>query len=259
MRNLHPVPAFTDNYIWVLSDTNRQCLVVDPGDATPVFEYLHETGLEPRAILVTHHHPDHVGGVSKLHEHFSMPVYGPAGETVPCLTHPLEDGDSVEIEAPRSSLQVLHIPGHTLGHIAFFTSDGERPLLFCGDTLFAAGCGRLFEGTPDQMLASLDKLAELPDDTLVCCGHEYTVNNLKFASAVSPEDEEVRARLLRARATRSANRPTLPGTLAAERATNPFLRTDDPQIREAVAAREPGSDRDRVSTFAALRRWKDSF
>ncbi len=259
MLNLHPVPAFNDNYIWILSDDDGHCLVVDPGDATPVFDHLRETGLEPRGILVTHHHPDHVGGVSRLHEHFGMPVYGPAGETVPCITDPLEDGDAVETEAPAARFQVLHIPGHTLGHIAFFTDSGERPVLFCGDTLFAAGCGKLFEGTPEQMLASLDKLAKLPDDTLVCCGHEYTVNNLKFASTVTPDNEEVRARLLRARATRSADRPTLPATLAAERTTNPFLRADEAEVRQAVAAREPGSDRDRVATFAALRRWKDSF
>ena len=259
MFEVQPVKAFTDNYIWVLADRQGHCLVVDPGDAQPVLRHLEARNLSLEGILITHHHPDHVGGVEALLERFAVPVYGPAGERIPGRTHALEDDDTFTVAAPAASFRVLHIPGHTLGHIALYSEDGERPMLFSGDTLFAAGCGRLFEGTAAQMLASLDRLAALPGETLVYCGHEYTVKNLEFASSVTPDNEEVRARLLRARATRSADRPTLPSTLAAEQATNPFLRTDADDIRAAVAQREPEAADNRLGRFAALRRWRDRF
>ena len=259
MIDIQPVKALRDNYVWVLTDRKRNCLVVDPGEASPVLEHLEARQLTLRGILITHHHPDHVGGISKLLEQFPVPVYGPAREQIPGMTDPLDDGRILTIEQPAVSFRVLHIPGHTLGHIALYSEDGERPMLFSGDTLFAAGCGRLFEGTPEQMLASLDRMAALPEDTLLYCGHEYTVKNLEFAASVTPDNEDVRTRLLRARATRSADRPTLPSTLAAERSTNPFLRTDAEDIQAAVARDEPEAAGHRLGRFTALRGWRDRF
>jgi len=256
---LHPIPAFSDNYIWLLADAGGNALVVDPGDAAPVMAFLAERRLTLRAILITHHHPDHVGGVTRLLAEHDVPVYGPAGEQIPGRTHALQDGDTVQLDAPAMRLEVLHVPGHTLGHIAFFTSDHTPPLLFCGDTLFAAGCGRLFEGTPAQMLASLDRLVALPDATLVCCAHEYTLTNLRSAQAVPPDDISVNRRLAQMRHTRDSGQPTLPVVLAEERQSNPFLRIDEPALRDAVSTHAQARLTDRTETFAALRRWKDQF
>ena len=183
---LFPVRAFRDNYIWVLSDATGHCLVVDPGDPAPVRDHLNAEKLKPSAILVTHHHPDHTGGVSTLANAFDIPVFGPARETIPAMTHPLDDGDRITVPLMNLSFTVFAVPGHTLGHIAFYTDAMDPPILFCGDTLFSAGCGRLFEGTPAQMDTSLQRLAALPDATRVCCTHEYTEANLAFARAVLP-------------------------------------------------------------------------
>ena len=264
MLKLDPIPAFADNYIWALSDARGNALVVDPGDATPVLAYLERQGLTLRALLITHHHPDHTGGITRLleaareHGH-QVPVYGPAGETIPGCDHPLQDGDTVALDAPALRFDVLHVPGHTLGHIAFFTRDTDAPVLFCGDTLFAAGCGRLFEGTPAQMHASLQRLAALPAETRVCCAHEYTVSNLRFAQAVTPDDETVNQRLATMVNKRHAGEVTLPVTLAEERQSNPFLRTAEPAVA-ASAARHAGQALDsEEAVFAALRAWKDIF
>ncbi|WP_111656498.1 hydroxyacylglutathione hydrolase [Isoalcanivorax indicus] len=265
MLTLHPVPAFADNYIWVLADAQGQALVVDPGDAAPVIDYLTDRGLALRALLITHHHPDHVGGIHALLDAArergdgEVPVYGPASETIPGRTHALEDGNTVTLSAPALHFQVLHVPGHTLGHIAFYTADTGQPVLFCGDTLFAAGCGRLFEGTPAQMHASLQRLAALPDDTRVCCAHEYTVSNLRFAQAVTPDDEAVNQRLADMVHKREAGDVTLPVTLADERRSNPFLRVGEPAL-QAAATRRAGHALDGdTAVFAQLRQWKDQF
>lgn len=260
MLTLHPIPAFMDNYIWALHDGHR-CLIVDPGDATPVMQWLDDNQLQPCAILITHHHPDHVGGLKTLRERWpDIPVHGPARERIDGLTDTVDDGDVVRIESLGLDFQVLAVPGHTLGHIAFFSADAGQPLLFCGDTLFAAGCGRLFEGTPEQMLASLDRLAALPDDTRVCCAHEYTLANLRFALAVTPDDPAVNQRHQSAVETREAGKPTLPSSILEERRSNPFLRIDDAAVVAALAGRQQDLPRDdRAALFACLRQWKDSF
>ncbi len=228
---------------------------MDAGDAAPVIDYLDREKIELAAIVCTHHHGDHVGGNRALLERWPVPVYGPAREQIPGRTRALAEGDTIMLPGIRLELSVLDIPGHTSGHIAY-TGNGT---VFCGDTLFAAGCGRLFEGTPAQMVASLDKLAALPAETRVYCGHEYTVSNLRFALAVEPQSAALRARLERDRSKRDRGEPTLPSTIGEERATNPFLRASDAAIRDA-AERHAGRDLpDRVAVFAELRAWKNAF
>jgi hydroxyacylglutathione hydrolase len=263
-----PVPAFNDNYLWLLV-RGSNAVVVDPGDAAPVERALAERGLTLRAILLTHHHADHVGGVAALtaaRRGDRLEVYGPAGESIAGVTTTLVEGDRIAIDAIGLSFDVLDVPGHTRGHIAYVSvvTGDEAPLLFCGDTLFAAGCGRLFEGTADQMHASLGKLAALPAATKVYCAHEYTLNNLRFARAVEPGNEALIRRSAEAAATRDRGEPTLPSTIALERATNPFLRVECATVRAAVDRRtaEPShadAADSPVATFAALRRWKDAF
>lgn len=256
---LHPVPAFRDNYIWVLSNDAGRCIVVDPGDAAPVQAWLKSRNLEPCALLITHHHPDHTGGISGLVARHPMPVFGPAHEHIAGVTHPVEDGDRVQIPAMGLAFDVLAVPGHTLGHVAFYSGDIAPPLLFCGDTLFSAGCGRLFEGSPAQMASSLQRLAALPDDSRVCCTHEYTEANLAFALTVLPEDPALLARREEVRALRAAGQPSLPVPLATEKASNPFLRTAEPAVQAAVE-RETGTRPDTaLACFTALRAWKDRF
>ena len=254
MPAIIPIPAFADNYIWTLRE-GHLAAVVDPGDAAPVLAYLEREGLTLSAILATHHHGDHVGGIRDLTARRAVPVYGPAQEAIPGRTHALGEGDAIIVPGIGLALSVLDIPGHTSGHIAFVGGG----VVFCGDTLFAAGCGRLFEGTPAQMLASLDKLAVLPDATLVYCGHEYTVSNLRFAIAVEPESAALQQRLVREQAKRAKGLPTLPAMIAEERTTNPFLRARETTVRVA-AERHAGRALDSpVGVFAELRAWKNSF
>jgi len=256
---LQPVPAFADNYIWTLRAADgRRCLVVDPGDATPVLAWLERERLELAAILVTHHHVDHVGGIRALKQP-GVPVYGPRHETIPGLDHPLGDGDQVQIDGFDTGFRVLDVPGHTTGHIAFLGQLDARPLLFCGDTLFSGGCGRLFEGTAEELHASLQRLAALPDNTLVCCTHEYTLGNLRFAAAVEPGNGDIATCAAWARRQRDAGRPTLPGDLARERRINPFLRVERASVQESVTRHDGQAPDSVVATFAALRRWKDAF
>ena len=250
------IPAFADNYLWAICNNGR-CAIVDPGDAAPVEAFLQEQGLSLAAILVTHHHPDHVGGITRLVQDRAIPVYGPAQENIPGMTHPLEDNQTLALDPLGIHLQVLAVPGHTLGHIAYY--DADNNWLFCGDTLFAGGCGRLFEGTPSQMHASLTRLAELPGQTQVYCAHEYTRANLEFALAVTPEDQRVQARLAAVKSARENGQITLPTTLTEECRTNPFLRAGEDAVQAACEAREPGVSGDPMQCFATLRRWKDSF
>ena len=261
MFEVVPVSAFKDNYVWTLRDA-RHAAVVDPGDARPVLDYLAREKLDLCAILATHHHADHVGGVAQLLEEKRVPVYGPRKEPIPTLTHPVSEGDSVTIPELGASFSVLDIPGHTRAHIAYYGAGA----LFCGDTLFACGCGRVFEGTPEQMLASLDKLRALPDDTKVYCGHEYTLANIGFARAVEPKNGLLEEREDKARKLRDAGRPTLPSTLGEEKATNPFLRCREPAVVESankyLGARVPGGGTRAAApaqVFAAIREWKNRF
>lgn len=255
--NLVALPAFEDNYLWLLHDGAR-ALVVDPGDAEPVRDALARLGLQLHGILVTHHHGDHTGGVAALREATGATVYGPAGERIPGPYQALRGGDAVNVLG--TAWQVIDVPGHTAGHIAYYApAVGGAPLLFCGDTLFSGGCGRIFEGTPAQMLASLCKLAALPGDILVCCGHEYTLANAAFALAVEPGNAVLRERAAQARALRDAGQPTLPATLASERACNPFLRSNEAAIRASIETHTGRSLDDDIDAFAELRRWKDGF
>lgn len=240
----------------MLHDESR-ALVVDPGDPQPVLEALQRLGVKLDAILVTHHHHDHTGGVKALRDSAGAAVYGPARESIPEPLTRLKDGDS--LVAMGLTFKVIDVPGHTAGHIAFFCEDlDDSPLLFCGDTLFSGGCGRLFEGTPAQMLASLDKLAALPETTRVCCTHEYTLSNLKFALAVDPHNEALQCYMDRAQALRDNGHPTLPSTLALERQINPFLRSREPALIRAAQSFDANTH-DEVSTFATLRQWKNQF
>jgi len=254
--NIIALPAFADNYIWLMHD-GGSALVVDPGDAQPVLEALQRDSLQLAAILVTHHHPDHTGGVQALRESTGATVYGPSRERIPEPFIPLKDSD--RIAALGIDWTVIDVPGHTAGHIAFYAGDIDgTPLLFCGDTLFSGGCGRLFEGTPAQMLSSLDTLAALPGATRVCCTHEYTLANLRFARAVEPDNEALVAYDIQCRALRERKLPTLPSSLSLELQINPFLRSRESTVIHAVQAWQSSADND-VAVFAALRQWKNEF
>ncbi|MCP1475663.1 hydroxyacylglutathione hydrolase [Pseudomonas sp. EB276 TE3739] len=255
MIQISALPAFTDNYIWLLQDHQTQrCAVVDPGDAAPVQAWLDaHPGWVLSDILITHHHHDHVGGVERLKAATGAKVYGPASESIPARDVALKDNDSVSVLG--WDFDVYAVPGHTLGHIAYY----HHGLLFCGDTLFAAGCGRLFEGTPEQMYHSLSRLAGLPEDTLVYCTHEYTLSNLKFAAAVEPGNPHTAARLEKVIQQRQNGVMTLPSTLALEKLTNPFLRTSETLVTQKVDEREGAQNRAPSEVFAALRAWKDTF
>ena len=257
MLSLHAIPAFTDNYIWLLQDGDS-AIAVDPGDAAPLLRELQQRGLRLQAVLITHWHPDHIGGLDAVLAQHPVPVYGPRAEVarIPQLTRLLDDGDCVDALGIR--WQVLALPGHTLGHIAFLGAD----ILLCGDTLFSAGCGRLFEGTPQQMHTSLSQLAALPAQTRVYCTHEYTTANLAFARAVDPHNPAVTARSAEVADLRARGLPSLPTTIGAELSFNPFLRCDQPAVRAAVQAQSATSAQplqDTPSVFASLRAWKDRF
>lgn len=250
------VPAFADNYLWLIHN-DKHAAVVDPGDAAPIREALKARGLELVAILLTHHHADHSGGVPELLQHFSVPVYGPALDPIPTVTRALKEGDAVSVPELGLNFSVLDVPGHTKGHIAYV--ENQQGWLFCGDTLFAAGCGRLFEGTPEQMTASLGKLAALPDDTAVYCAHEYTLSNLRFAMEVEPENPAIAERYRTEQAKREQDIPTVPSNIGLEKLTNPFLRYAQTQVMRRLHAVGRLNAPNPVDSFAALREWKNNF
>jgi hydroxyacylglutathione hydrolase len=258
--NIHAVPAFDDNYIWILqAKDSARCLIVDPGEAKPVLAFLQQHELQPAGILITHHHHDHTGGINQLVAAYDCPVYGPATESVEGVTHTLRGGEQLDVTAVNMKFDVIDCPGHTAGHIAFYTEDAAEPMLFCGDTLFSAGCGRMFEGNPRQFLASLQRLNQLPETTRVYCAHEYTEANLNFASAVEPDNKAVQQRLQQVRDLRAANQITLPSTLAVEREINPFLRCHLHNVKQAAERHCQTGLGDTIEVFACVRKWKDSF
>ena len=257
MIQIDALPAFNDNYLWLLQDArSRRCAVVDPGDAAPVLAWLQaHPDWQLSDILVTHHHFDHVGGVAELKTATGACVYGPANEQIPARDIALAGGETIEVLG--LPWQIIAVPGHTLGHIAYYQAD--QHLLMCGDTLFAAGCGRLFEGTAAQMHASLQRLATLPSNTQVYCAHEYTLSNLRFAQAVEPGNPQVQARFEQVSQWRSEGRISLPSSIALERATNPFLRVEQAEVIDSLARANGRRSTDAEATFAGLRAWKDRF
>ena len=260
MLNIIPIPALKDNYIWTLHD-QRHAVVVDPGDAAPVLAYLNAHQLELTTILCTHHHNDHSGGICELMQVYNAAVYGPQHEIIPCISQGVAEGDVVEIAELNLRLEVIDIPGHTRGHIAYLMSENIAGLggVFCGDTLFGCGCGKLLEGTAAQLLHALHRLANLPDETKVYCGHEYTEANIRFALACEPGNVRLKQRQADVQALRAAGLPTLPSTIALEKITNPFLRCTEPDIITTVQRTTHITQADEASVFTALRGWKDHF
>lgn len=256
MFKVIPIPAFKDNYIWLLvNPSNQRCAVVDPGDAEPVIAYLEQFQLSLEVILITHHHHDHTGGIKKLSELYPVKIYGPTQDPIEKVDQKLIENDQVKLDFLNATFTIYDIPGHTRGHIAYY---GEG-MLFCGDTLFAAGCGRLFEGTPEQMYHSLSKILRLPDETLIYCAHEYTQANLHFAETVEPENKFIQQRLQDIKQVRGKNLPSLPSVLSLEKLTNPFLRCHLDSVINSAQLKLDETLTNPVNVFRALRAWKDTF
>lgn len=256
MINIVPLPALKDNYIWVLQKTgDRSIWIVDPGEAEPVIDYIEQNQLHLDGILITHHHWDHTNGLAVLQHRYPItPIYGANPVQVKAITHPIQEGDTIPIPSWGKTIEIMAIPGHTLDHTAYLLDNA----LFCGDTLFACGCGRIFEGTPKMMLNSLNKIKALPSRTLIYCGHEYTLANLQFALKVDPDNMALQHRYHQVEKLLQTQSCSLPSKLPDEWATNPFLRCDSPDIQKSVRAHVGGNCENTLETFAALREWKNS-
>ncbi len=256
MLQIIPLPALKDNYIWLLKNkASGHVAIIDPSEAEPVLDLLDKENLIPIAILITHHHWDHVGGIPAITAKYDIPVYTPKTETVAGSTNPVGEGDVISLDELNLKLNILDVPGHTSGAIAYYTDD----MVFSGDTLFSAGCGRMFEGTAPQMHASLSKFKTLPDESLIYCGHEYTVSNLQFAATVEPENSIIRERLIEATKLRENSMPTVPTTVAIEKQSNPFLRCEEPDVINAASEHSAKKLLHPHEVFAAVRSWKDNF
>lgn len=251
---IYAIPVLDDNYVWLIEGSNRHCAIVDMGAAEPVIAAVEQRGLIPSAVLLTHHHWDHTAGLSAFLGRYPVPVFGPSTEAQSWVTEPQNDGDTFSVH-DVGTFRVIATPGHTRGHVVF-AMDGAA---FTGDTLFSVGCGRLFEGTAEQMLDSLDRIAELPDDTLIYCGHEYTADNLRFARHAEPDNPAIQARDVAVEALRRADQPTVPSTLALEKSTNPFLRVRVEELRDAICRHAGRDSMTDAEAFATVRRWKDDF
>jgi len=265
--NVTAINAFSDNYIWAISSKNthsNKTILVDPGDAAVCIEFIEQGQLTLSAILITHHHPDHTGGIKELvaycqEKQWPLTVYGPASENIPHCNVKLAEKDTVNLADINVNLQVIDLPGHTAGHIAYFVSDSEQPALFCGDTLFSGGCGRLFEGTAKQMLHSLTKLANLPESTKVYCAHEYTQANLKFALVVEPQNEALLSYCKKVTGLRAKAATTIPSTIGLEKQINPFLRSHELAVQASAKRFASNTQATNLDTFTAIRSWKDQF
>lgn len=258
ISEIFPIPAFTDNYIWAIHDANsNDFAVVDPGDPDPVIAYATKKGLRLSHILITHHHADHTGGLKELISHYQPHVIGPEPSGIPGIDQFAHEGDCFELFGHR--WEVYEVPGHTLDHIAYYSKTSSPEILFCGDTLFAAGCGRLFEGSAEMMSHSLSKFANLPSTTSVYCTHEYTMANLQFALAVESDNAALQRRFRDEQAKRDSQQATLPSSIALELSTNPFLRCDQDGVIKSVSQHSGKQLQDKIETFAALRSWKDNF
>lgn len=250
------IPALHDNYIWAIGEKNlKNVVIVDPGEAAPVEDFLKQHHFTLSGILITHHHWDHTNGIMELISRWKVPVWGPAQEDVKGVTVPVQEPDVITLTPFSLTSRVLNIPGHTKGHIAYYM----KGMLFCGDTLFAAGCGRLFEGSAEQLFSSLQKIAALPDDTDIYCAHEYTLHNLQFAELVEPGNKNIQEKIIRVNEWRKKGLPSLPSTLAEEKNTNPFLRCDSPEVIASVERYADRPLKDKLSVFTWLRKWKDQF
>ncbi len=248
------LPIFENNYIWLIMNRTRDTVIaVDPGDASPLFDYLNLKQVKLEAILITHHHRDHTGGINKLKKQYDVKVYGPQHESIDGVSDGVAEGSCIEFPFLASSFSILDIPGHTLGHIAYYVPGS----LFCGDTLFSAGCGRLFEGTAEQMYQSLQKIAALPEDTTLYCTHEYTLQNLKFAQLIEPHNVDIQVKINHVQALRQANLPSLPALLSEEKKINPFLRCHIPEVVANAEQYAGSAFNSAVDVFRALRAWKD--
>ena len=265
--NIIQIPAFDDNYLWLFHKVgSQQAFVVDPGDASPIEQTLAKYNLTLAGILVTHHHWDHTNGIEPLLKNHQVPVYGPHSDKISHISHPLREGDKLNLD-DNISVSILEVPGHTLDHIAYYVEDSATgtqtsegtPALFCGDTLFAAGCGRMFEGEANQMQASLSKLADLPGNTKIYCAHEYTASNLAFAAAVEPHNSHIKQQCERVNALRQQQLSTIPSTMATELLTNPFLRCHIPEVSSTASKRSGQKNLSPGEVFGELRRWKDHF
>jgi len=251
----HGVKAFEDNYIWLINKVNsKNIVIVDPGDSTPVLEYVNAHHFTPVAILVTHHHADHIAGINGILKYFKIPVFGPGNENIHAITHAVQEGEMINLDAINARFQVMAVPGHTRGHVAYY----GQGMLFCGDTLFAGGCGRIFEGTPVQMYESLEKIRHLPDETLIFCAHEYTQDNLDFSRVVEPDNPALLDRIRNTATLRQQQLPTVPSTLELEKQTNPFLRCHLPNVTQAAESFALKTIKSGADTFSIVRYWKDT-